>query len=107
MNDVFGVGREGGRRGERKCLCCTESQMLKASGSERRGDDTHLFEKTTVVKESTLWGEVWECVCTRELDVLQAFYSQRQNTNQTSLTLKAKTAPDVCVCVCVETKSPL
>lgn len=63
MNDVFGVGREGGRRGERKCLCCTESQMLKASGSERRGDDTHLFEKTTVVKESTLWGgSVGVCV---------------------------------------------
>lgn len=80
MNDVFGVGREGGRRGERKCLCCTESQMLKASGSERRGDDTHLFEKTTVVKESTLWGGECGSVCARESSMYYRLFTLRDKT---------------------------
>lgn len=37
--------------------------MLKARGSERRADDTHLFEKNTTVKESTLLGGECGSVC--------------------------------------------
>ena len=55
--------------------------MLKASGSERRGDDTHLFEKTTVVRVDTRGEKCGSvCVCARESSMYYRLFTLRDKT---------------------------